>query len=72
MQYIIKKQWKVVLHYVTLTNHYHFKLDFQHPAGKWFNHGTKHHKDNQLQSLELPNRISQSRMGGGGGTHYFG
>ena len=27
-----------------------------HTAGKWYwlIHGTKHHKDNQLQSLELP------------------
>ena len=43
-------------------NHYHFKLDFQnvdqHTGGKWLIHGTKHHKDNQLQSLELPGRVS--------------
>ena len=25
----------------------------QHTGGKWLIHGTKHHKDNQLQSLEL-------------------
>ena len=41
--------------------HYHFKLDFQkgdqHTGGKWLIHGTKRHKDNQLQSLELPCRI---------------
>ena len=41
---------------------YYFKLDFQKVAqiqgGKWLIHGTKRHKDNQLQSLELPCRIS--------------
>ena len=35
-----------------------FKLDFQkvdqHIGGKWLIHGTKCHKDNQVQSLELP------------------
>ena len=45
-----------------LQTHYHFKLDFQkvdqNIEGKWLIHGTKHHKDNQLQSLELPCRIS--------------
>ena len=42
-------------------SHYHFKLDFQkmdqHTGGKWLIHATKHHKDNQLLSLELPCRI---------------
>ena len=46
-----------------LQTYYHFKLDFQkvdlHTGGKWSIHGTKHHKDNQLQSLELPCRISE-------------
>ena len=41
---------------------YYFKLDFQkvdqHTGGKWLIHGTKCRKDNQLQSLELPCRIS--------------
>ena len=41
---------------------YYFKLDSQkvdqHTGGKWLIHGTKHRKDNQLQSLELPCRIS--------------
>ena len=45
-----------------LQTHYHFKLYFQkvdQRAGvKWLIHGTKHHKDNKLQSLELPCRIS--------------
>ena len=40
------------------TTHYHSKLDFQkvdqHTGGKWLTHGTKHRKDNQLQSLEPP------------------
>ena len=42
---------------------YYFKLDLkkkvdQHTGGKWLIHGTKRRKDNQLQSLELPCRIS--------------
>ena len=41
---------------------YYFKLDFQkvdqHRGGKWLIFGTKRHKDNQLQSPELPFRIS--------------
>ena len=42
-----------------LQTHYHFKLDLkkldQHTRGKWLIHGTKRHKDN---NLELPYRIS--------------
>ena len=42
--------------------HYPVKLDFQnvdqHTGGKWLIHGNKRHKDNQLQSLELPCRVS--------------
>ena len=42
--------------------YYHFQLDFQkvvqHTGGKWLIHGTKRRKGNQLQSLELPCRIS--------------
>ena len=45
-----------------LQNYYHFKLDFQkvdpHTGGKRLVQGIKRHKDNQLQSLELPCRIS--------------
>ena len=41
-----------------LQTNYHFKLDFQHTGGKWLIHGTKRRKDNQLQSLEIPRRIS--------------
>ena len=45
-----------------LQTYYRFKLDFQkvkqHTGGKWLIHGTKHRKDNQLQSMELPCGIS--------------
>ena len=45
-----------------LQNHYHFKLDFQkvdqYTGGKWLIHRTQHHKDNQMQSMELPCGIS--------------
>ena len=39
------------------------KFDFQkvdqHVEGKWLSHDTKRCKDNQLQSLKLPCRISK-------------
>ena len=39
------------------------KVDFQrvdqHTGGKWLIHDTKRRKDNQLQSLKLPYRISK-------------
>ena len=39
------------------------KFDFQkvdqHAGGKWLIHDTKRHKDNQLQSLKPPCRISK-------------
>ena len=44
-----------------LQTYYHFELDFQkvdQHVSKWLIHGTKRRKDNQLQSLELPCRIS--------------
>ena len=45
-----------------LQTHYHFKLYFQnmdtHTGGKLSIHGTKHHKDKQLQSLKHPCRIT--------------
>ena len=57
-----QKQQKVVYPYVKLTNLLSFKIDFQkveqHTGGKWLIHGTKRRKDNQLQSPELPCRIS--------------
>ena len=50
---IIKSNEKIVM--PILQAHYHFKLDSQkmdqHTGGKWFIHGTKLCKDNQLQSL---------------------
>ena len=45
-----------------LQTYYHFKLDFQkvvqHTGVKWLIHGTKRRNDIQLQSLELPCRMS--------------
>ena len=45
-----------------LQSHYHFQLDFlnvyRQTGGKWLIHGTKRRKDNQLQILVLPCRIS--------------
>ena len=45
-----------------LQTYYHSQLDFQtvdqHSGWKWPIHGTKRHKDNQPQSLELPCRVS--------------
>ena len=39
------------------------KIDFQkvdqHARGKWLIQDTKRHKDNQLQGLKLPCRISK-------------
>ena len=39
------------------------KIDFQkvgqHAGGKWLIHDTKRRKDNQLQSLKIPCRISK-------------
>ena len=41
---------------------YYFEIDFQkvdqYTGGKWLIHGTKRRKENQLQNLELPCRIS--------------
>ena len=57
-----QKQQKIAFPYVKLTNVLSFKLDFQkvdqHTGGKWLIPGTKLRKDNQLQSLKLPCRIS--------------
>ena len=57
-----QKQKKMFSLMSNLQTYYHFKLDFQkvdqHTGGKWLIHGTKHRKDNQLRSLELPCRIS--------------
>ena len=57
-----QKQQKIVSLMSNLQTYYHFKQDFQnvdqHTEGKWLIHGTKRHKDNQLQSHELPWRTS--------------
>ena len=57
-----QKQQKMFSHMSNLQTYYHFKLHFQkvdqHTGGKWLIHGTKRRKDNQLQSLGLPCRIS--------------
>ena len=37
---------------------YDFQKVVQHAGGKWLIHDTKRRKDNQLQSLQLPCRIS--------------
>ena len=58
----VKNNKKVFSFKSSLQTYYHVKLDFenvdQHTRGKWLIHGTKRRKDNQLQSLELPCRIS--------------
>ena len=43
-----------------LQTHYHFKLDFQNATymRQVLIHGIERHKDNPLQNLELPCRIS--------------
>ena len=45
-----------------LQTHYNFKIDLQkvdlHAGCMWLIHGTQHRKNNQLQNLELPCRIS--------------
>ena len=42
----------------TIISKINFQKVGQHTGGKWLIHGTKHCKDNQLQSQELPCRIS--------------
>ena len=58
----IEKQKKSFSIMSNLQTHFHFKLNFQkvdlYTEDKWLIHGTKRRKDNQLQSLELPCRIS--------------
>ena len=48
-----QKPQKVVFLWSNLQTYYHFKLDLkkmdQHTGGKWLIHGSKCHKDNQLQ-----------------------
>ena len=57
------KKWRYTIQYVKPTAQLVFKIDFQkvdqHAGGKWLIHDTKRRKDNQLQSLKLPCRISK-------------
>ena len=52
-----------IIAYVKHTKKDLLKFDFQkvdqHAGGKWLIHDTKRRKDNQLQSLKLPCRISK-------------
>ena len=54
---------RYTIQYVKPTAQLVFKIDFQkvdqHAGGKWLIHDTKRRKDNQLQSLKLPCRISK-------------
>ena len=49
--------------YYRVCQTYSLKIDFQnvdrHAGGKWLIHDTKRRRDNQLQSLKLPCRISK-------------
>ena len=57
------RKWRYTIHYVKPTAQLSFKIDFQkvdqHARGKWLIYDTKRRKDNQLQSLKLPCRISK-------------
>ena len=58
-----KKMKIYYLVFETLQPNWCLKFDFQkvdqHAGGKWLIHNTKRRKDNQLQSLKLPRRISK-------------
>ena len=57
------KQIRYTINYVKRTAQLLFKVDFQkvdqHAGRKWLIHDTKRGKDNQLQTLQLPFRISK-------------
>ena len=57
------KKWRYTIKYVKPTAQLVFKIDFQkvdqYAGGKWLIHVTKRRKDNQLQSMKLPCRISK-------------
>ena len=59
----IQTKWIYTIQYVKPTAQLVFKIDFQkvdqHAGGKCLIHNTKRRKDNQLQSLKLPCRISK-------------
>ena len=64
--YVKIKKWRYTIQYVKPTAQLVFKINFQkvdqHAGGKWLIHDTKRRKDNQLQSLKLPCRISKLSM----------
>ena len=57
------KKWRQLFIMSNLQPNCCLKIDFQkvdqHAGGKWLIHNTKRRKDNQLQSLKLPCRISK-------------
>ena len=57
------KKRRYTIQYVKPTVNWCLKIDFQkvdqHAGGKWLIHDTKRRKDNQLQSLNPPCRISK-------------
>ena len=59
----IQKKEDILSIMSNLQPNYCLKVDFQkvdqHAGGKWLIHDTKRRKDNQLQSLKLPCRISK-------------
>ena len=57
----VKYKKNETIHYVKPTAQLLFKnrLVDQHAGGKWLIRDTKRRKDNQLQSLKLPCRISK-------------
>ena len=61
--YVKIQKIRYTIHYVTPTAQLLLKMDFQrvdqHEGGKWLIHDPKRRKDNQLQSLKLPCRISK-------------
>ena len=57
------KKIRFIIHYVKPTTQLLLKFDFQnvdqHAGGKWLIHDIKRRKDNRLQNLKLPCRISK-------------
>ena len=56
---IVQLNIKYNIHIVKLIDHLNSnvaKLDY-HTGGTWLVHGTKHHKENQLQCLKHPCRL---------------
>ena len=61
--YVKTQKLRYFIHYVKPTAQLLFKFDLQkvdqHAGGQWLIHDAKRRKDNQLQSLKLPCRISK-------------